>query len=71
MLQGTEFSQTATGKAMLNMFGLIAEFERGLIKERLISGKRFKGKALGRWPGGTVPYGYSYDKGDPGQAGKW
>ncbi len=69
--QGTEFSQTATGKAMLNMFGLIAEFEKDLIKERLISGKRFKAKALGRWPGGTIPYGCSYDKGDPGQAGKF
>jgi site-specific DNA recombinase len=69
--QGQEFNQTPTGKAMLNMLGMMAEFERDLIKERTLSGKRFKARTQKRWPGGTVPYGYAYKKGEPGEKGLW
>jgi site-specific DNA recombinase len=69
--QGQEFGQTSMGKFMLNSLGALAEFERDIIKDRTLSGKRFKAKALGRWPGGTVPYGYAYYKGEPGEEGRW
>ena len=69
--QGQEFGQTSMGKFMLNSLGALAEFERDLIKDRTLSGKRFKAKTLGRWPGGTVPYGYAYYKGEPGEEGRW
>jgi site-specific DNA recombinase len=69
--QGLLFGQDAMGRLLLNVFGTIAEFERDLIRDRTLGGKKFKIEALGRWPGGTVPYGYSYDKGQPGQRGTW
>lgn len=69
--QGLELSQTPMGRYMLNSLGGLAEFERDLIKDRTLSGKRFKAKTLGRWPGGTIPYGYAYHKGEPGEEGKW
>lgn len=69
--QGLEFGDSPQGKFLLNSLGNMAEFERDLIKERTLSGKRFKAKALERWPGGTVPYGYAYTKGEPGEKGSW
>ena len=65
------FGQDAMGRLMLNALGMIAEFERDLIKERMLGGKRFRAKAQGRWPGGTIAYGYAYDKGELGGEGKW
>jgi hypothetical protein len=69
--QGLILGQDTMGHLMLNVLGAIAEFERDLIRDRTADGKRSKTAALGRWPGGTVPYGYSYDKGQPGQRGTW
>jgi len=65
------FGQDSMGTLFLNALGMIAEFERDLIKDRMLGGKRFKAKANGRWPGGTIPYGYGYDKGEPGKDGRW
>ena len=71
--QGLEFgpNPTGIGRLLLTLLSAIAEFERDLIKDRTLSGKRFKAKSMGRWPGGTKPYGYAYDKGEPGEDGKW
>ena len=59
------------GKLTLTVLGMIAEFERDLIKDRMLGGKRFRAKANSRWPGGTIAYGYAYDKGEPGEDGRW
>ncbi len=50
--QGLDTSTTA-GKAMFQMLGVFAEFERGIIRERVLSGlarARAKGTRLGRRP---------------------
>jgi DNA invertase Pin-like site-specific DNA recombinase len=50
--QGLDTSTTA-GKAMFQMLGVFAEFERGIIRERVNAGlarARAKGKTLGRPP---------------------
>jgi DNA invertase Pin-like site-specific DNA recombinase len=50
--QGLDTSTTA-GKAMFQMLGVFAEFERGIIRERVNAGlarARAKGKRLGRRP---------------------
>jgi DNA invertase Pin-like site-specific DNA recombinase len=50
--QGLDTSATA-GKAMFQMLGVFAEFERGIIRERVNAGlarARAKGKKLGRRP---------------------
>ena len=50
--QGLDTSTTA-GKAMFQMLGVFAEFERGIIRERVNAGlarARAKGKRLGRLP---------------------
>ncbi|NEU96939.1 recombinase family protein [Bradyrhizobium uaiense] len=50
--QGLDTSTTA-GKAMFQMLGVFAEFERGIIRERVNAGlarARAKGKKLGRRP---------------------
>lgn len=51
-MSGNDFDMsTASGKAMVRMIGVMAEFERELIKERVKSGlanARAKGKILGR-----------------------
>ena len=50
--QGLDTSTTA-GKAMFQMLGVFAEFERGIIRERVNAGlarAKAKGKKLGRRP---------------------
>jgi DNA invertase Pin-like site-specific DNA recombinase len=50
--QGLDTSTTA-GRAMFQMLGVFAEFERGIIRERVLSGlarARAKGTRLGRRP---------------------
>ena len=50
--QGLDTSTTA-GKAMFQMLGVFAEFERGIIRERINAGlarAKAKGKKLGRRP---------------------
>jgi DNA invertase Pin-like site-specific DNA recombinase len=50
--QGLDTSTTA-GKAMFQMLGVFAEFERGIIRERVNAGlarARANGKKLGRRP---------------------
>src|SRR6266571_935115 len=49
------FGQDAMGKLTLTVLGMIAEFERDLIKDRMLGGKRFRAKANSRWPGGQSP----------------
>lgn len=49
------------GKMMLQMLGVFAEFEHSTIIERTKTGMQKKA-AMGSWPGGPVPLGYSYDK---------
>ncbi len=54
--QGLDTSTTA-GKAMFQMLGVFAEFERGIIRERVNAGlarARAKGKKLGRRPVGPA-----------------
>lgn len=45
---------------MVQMLGVFAEFERGLIVERTRMGLARKA-ARGEWTGGTPPFGYRYD----------
>lgn len=53
---------TANSQMFLNMLGTLAEFEREVISERFMYGKRQKAlqgiKSLGR----CIPFGYDYDK---------
>jgi site-specific DNA recombinase len=45
---------------MMQMLGVFAEFERGMIVERTRMGLARKA-ARGEWTGGTPPFGYRYD----------
>lgn len=71
-VQETIDTSTATGRLMVQMIGMFAEWERGQIVERTrvaLNRKREKGEKLG----GRVPYGYRAKKGmlvpyDPEQA---
>ncbi len=54
-------TSTATGKIVFQMFGMVAEWERETITERMKSG-RLQRYREGSWAGGKAPYGYSYDK---------
>jgi len=59
----TEPFETATpfGKAMIGMLAVFAQLERDMIIERTTSGRRVRTKS-GLWPGGRIPFGYSWDK---------
>lgn len=46
-----------TGELMRTILLAFAEFERGRIAERGVSGQRAKARS-NRWPGGEAPYGY-------------
>lgn len=50
-------TSTAIGRLFFQMIGSFAEFEREVIKERTVAGKKEKAKQ-GRFAGGTAPYGY-------------
>ena len=51
-----------SGKFFLQMMGAIAELERSMISERVMSGKRHNASA-GTFNGARIPYGYTYQSG--------
>jgi site-specific DNA recombinase len=59
-VSATESFDTSTpaGRAMLQMLGTFAEFEREMIRERVVSGME-RHAAAGKWFGGVYPYGYT------------
>jgi site-specific DNA recombinase len=59
----TESVDTSTifGQLAVNIAGAFAEFERGVIRERTMSGK-LKAAETGKWVTGIPPYGYKVDK---------
>lgn len=54
-------TSTAMGEAMLKIILVFAELERNMTSER-VSATMNARAADGKWNGGRVPYGYSYDK---------
>jgi site-specific DNA recombinase len=52
---------TPQGKLFVQMLGSFAEFERELIKERMINGKIYK-MGINGFIGGRLPFGYKYNK---------
>lgn len=56
-------TQTPMGKLMFQMIGGFAEFEREVIKERMLNGRVEKAK-LGKFAGGSAPYGYDLVTGE-------
>lgn len=61
-VSATEAFDTSTpaGRAMLQMLGTFAEFEREMIIDRVVAGME-RHAAAGRWPGGVRPDGYHLD----------
>ena len=61
-VSATEAFDTSTpaGRAMLQMLGTFAEFEREMIIDRVVAGME-RHAAAGRWPGGVHPDGYTLD----------
>jgi site-specific DNA recombinase len=61
-VSATEAFDTSTpaGRAMLQMLGTFAEFEREMIIDRVVAGME-RHAAAGRWPGGVRPDGYRLD----------
>jgi site-specific DNA recombinase len=53
-------TSSSAGRMMVQMLGVFAEFERGTIVERVISGMERKA-ARGEWTGGAIPFGYRID----------
>ena len=51
---------SSSGRMMVQMLGVFAEFERATIVERTIAGMERKA-ARGEWTGGSVPFGYRLD----------
>jgi site-specific DNA recombinase len=51
-------TSTAIGRFFFQMIGSFSEFEREIIKERTLAGKKEKAKQ-GKFAGGTAPYGYT------------
>lgn len=54
---------TPGGRFVAQIIAAFAEMELAAIRERTRDGKR-KAAELGRWPGGTVPYGYHVEGGE-------
>jgi site-specific DNA recombinase len=54
-------TSTATGRMLVQLLGVFAEFERATIIDRVVAGMERKA-ARGGWPGGTVPYGLRLDE---------
>ena len=50
---------TPAGRMMVHMLGVLAEFERATLVDRVIAGMERKA-ARGGWLGGPVPYGYRH-----------
>ena len=61
-VSATEAFDTSTpaGRAMLQMLGTFAAFEREMIIDRVVAGME-RHAAAGRWPGGVRPDGYRLD----------
>jgi len=55
-------TSTPSGKFFLQMMGAIAELERSMISERVMSGKR-NNASKGTFNGARIPYGYTYSDG--------
>ena len=53
-------TSTPTGRMLVQLLGVFAEFERATIIDRVIAGMERKA-ARGHWPGGTLPYGLGVD----------
>jgi len=53
-------TSTPTGRMLIQLLGVFAEFERATIIDRVVAGMERKA-ARGGWPGGTVPYGLRLD----------
>ncbi|MFC1593916.1 recombinase family protein [Candidatus Omnitrophota bacterium] len=51
-------TSSAMGRGFLNMLGVFAEMERGMVSERVGEDMRHRAKK-GKWNGGVVPYGYA------------
>lgn len=54
-------TSTAIGEAMLKIILVFAELERNMTSERVGAVMKTRAKE-GRWNGGTIPYGYDWDK---------
>src|SRR5437588_2639224 len=54
-------TSTPAGRLMVQMLGVFAEFERATIIDRVVAGMERKA-ARGGWNGGSVPWGYRYDR---------
>jgi site-specific DNA recombinase len=63
----TPSEDTPEGRLLLNVRGVIAEYERTKIIERTLRGRREKARR-GLIPGGTPPFGYRMD---PANSGRW
>jgi site-specific DNA recombinase len=55
------FDDTPTGRLFFNLKGSIAEYEREVIRDRTVRGKREKAKS-GKPVGGRAPYGYRFSE---------
>lgn len=54
-------TSTPMGEFTLNILGVIAEFERGRIGERMRDARRHR-VSQGQWSSGRTPYGYRFNK---------
>jgi site-specific DNA recombinase len=63
----TPAEDTAEGRLLLNVSGVIAEFEREKIRERTLRGKREKARRGLVVAPGRAPYGYQPDPDHPGR----
>lgn len=51
-------TSTASGRAQVQLLGVLAEWERNIISERVSEDMRYRAKN-GKWNGGPVPFGYT------------
>ena len=54
-------TSTPLGKAMIGVLAVFAQLERDMIVERTTAGRRQR-VSQGKWHGGQVPFGYSWNK---------
>jgi site-specific DNA recombinase len=54
-------TSTPTGRMLVQLLGVFAEFERATIIDRVVAGMERK-TSRGGWPGGTIPYGLRLDE---------
>jgi site-specific DNA recombinase len=62
----TPREDSAEGRLLLHVKGVLGEYEREKIKERTLRGKRAKARA-GLLPTGPIPFGYRQDPKQPGR----